>query len=106
MTPCAPFATTYGETLEYPCGLYDRSIMLAPGKVTLPITVTVSIPVTHRSASTNFGEPPKRMSRKCLKTLDRGYLGSSVNRKGNPPHPLTALLFEVMVKVVGWPRPY
>jgi hypothetical protein len=56
MTPCAPLATTYGETLEYPCGLNDRFIVLAPGKAILPITVTVSILVAHPSASTNFRE--------------------------------------------------
>jgi hypothetical protein len=32
MTPYAPLATTYAETLEYPCGLYDPFIVLAPGK--------------------------------------------------------------------------
>src|SRR3712207_2603343 len=57
MTPCAPFATTYGETLEYPCGLYVRSIVLPPGKATLPTTVTVSIPAAEPTASRNFGEP-------------------------------------------------
>ncbi len=58
MTPCAPFATTYAETLEYPCGLYDRSIVLPPGNATVPITVAVSISVAHPSASTNFRESP------------------------------------------------
>src|SRR5919112_1043750 len=56
MTSCAPLATTYGETLEYPWGLNDRFIVLAPGNVTLPFTVTVSILVAHASASTNFRE--------------------------------------------------
>jgi hypothetical protein len=56
MTPWAPLATTYGETLEYPCGLNDRFIVLAPGKAILPITATVSILVAHASASTNFRE--------------------------------------------------
>jgi hypothetical protein len=66
MTPCAPFATTYGETLEYPCGLYDRPIVLPPAKATLPFTIALIIIVAHPSASTNFGEM-------CL-------LGNSVNR--------------------------
>ena len=56
MTPYAPLATTYGATLEYPCGLNDPFIVLAPAKGTLPFTVTVSILVAHASASTNFAE--------------------------------------------------
>src|SRR5829696_10372876 len=32
----------------------------------------------------------------------KNLLRSSVNGKGNPPHPLTALLFGVMVTIVGW----
>src|ERR671913_233581 len=58
MTSWAPLATTYGDTLEYPCGLNDRPIVLAPGKATLPFTVTVSILMVHASASTNFRESP------------------------------------------------
>src|ERR687893_203315 len=56
MTPCASLATTYAETLEYPCGLYDRSIVLPPAKATLPLTVTVSILVGRTSTSAGFGE--------------------------------------------------
>jgi len=38
--------------------------------------------------------------------LRRTLLGSSVNRQDNLPHPLTTLLFEVMVAVVGWASDY
>ena len=36
----------------------------------------------------------------------RTILGISVNKKDNPPHPLTTLLFGVMVTVVGWASDY
>jgi hypothetical protein len=58
MTSCAPLATTYAETLEYPCGLYDRSMVLPLCNVTLPFTLAVSILVAHPSSSTNFREHP------------------------------------------------
>jgi hypothetical protein len=35
-------------------------MVLPPGEVTLPFTATVSIPVAHPSASTNFGEQPEK----------------------------------------------
>src|SRR5215204_5970247 len=53
----------------------------------------------------NFAEAPlPRRTHTGSSVSENNLLGSSVNRKGNPPHPLTALLFEVMVKVGGWAR--
>jgi hypothetical protein len=49
--------------------LNDRFIVLAPGKATLPITVTVSIPVAHPSASTNFRENPFDSLQRVMRVL-------------------------------------
>jgi hypothetical protein len=94
-------ATTYAETetLEYPWGLYDRSIVLPPGKATSPdkvvspFTVGVIIPVAHPSASTNFRElseaevklPRRGTMTQAIgheETKDRGFLEEAPARPG------------------------
>jgi hypothetical protein len=73
--------------------LYDRSIVLPPGKVTLLFTVTVSIPVAHPSASTNLREPPEaevqlprrgtmRPAMDLEEAKDRGFLEEAPARPG------------------------
>src|SRR5215208_5777520 len=55
--------------------------------------------VCHKPSFRESTVPEARFPRRTL-------LGFSLNRKSNPQHSLTALLFGVMVTVVGWARDY